>query len=227
MTKELIIDQIKTIQGSGWIENYRNLSNGNVGNIFEDLMGIKENNFSLPDIGEYEIKTQKIKCQPTSLLTLCHVEPEPRSLKVVPYLLENFGWDHRNGKEKSFRQTITTKGFSEKGFKVRLDSDKISIEHQNKEIPFIEPYWLLSDLKPKLESKLKNQINVLALEKSNQFKYVNTMILEGFDFDKFINLLSNGEIYIDFNARTKHNHGTSFRIKQNNIKFLYKTIGEF
>lgn len=227
MTKETILDQIKTIQGSGWIDNYRNLSNGNVGNIFEDLLGIQENNFSLPDIGEYEIKTQKIKCQPASLLTLCHVEPEPRSLKVVPYLLENFGWMHKNGIEKSFRQTITTKGFSDKGFKVRLDSDKIAIEFQDKKIPFIEPYWLLSELKPKLESKLKNQINVLALEKNNQFKYVNTIILEDFDFDKFIEMVNIGEIYIDFDAKTTHNHGTKFRIKHSNISKLYKNIGEF
>lgn len=226
MTKELIINQIKTIQNNGWVENYRNMSNGNVGNIFEDLMGIEENNFSLPDIGEYEIKTQRIKCQPVSLLTLCHIEPEPRSLKVVPYLLENFGWAHTNGIEKSFRQTITTKGYSEKGFKVRLDKDKISVEIENKTISFTEPYWLLSELEIKLKSKLKNQINVLALEKDNKFKYVNTVFLENFKFDKFIDMIESGHIYIDFNARTKHNHGTSFRIKQTNVQFLYETIGE-
>lgn len=224
MNKKQIQLRIKQIQQIGWISNYRNESCGNVGNIFEDLMGIKENNFSLPDIGEYEIKTQKIKCQPSSLLTLCHIEPEPRSLKVVSYLLENFGWLHRNGIEKSFRQTISTKGFSEKGFKVRLDDDKISIEFEDKTIPFIEPFWLLSELKTKLESKLKNQVNVLALEKNNSFKYVDTIFLEGFNFQNFINLLKDGLVYVDFDAKTTHNHGTKFRIKQTDISKLYDNI---
>lgn len=32
----------------------------------------------------------------------------------------------------------------------------------------------------------------------------------------------NGKIYIDFDARTGHNHGTKFRIKYNDIPSLYK-----
>ena len=32
-----------------------------------------------------------------------------------------------------------------------------------------------------------------------------------------------GKIYIDFDARSGHNHGTKFRIKYNDIPLLYKT----
>lgn len=226
MTRDQILIQIESIIRGGWVNNNRNLSNGNVGNIFEDLMGIEENNLSLPDAGEYELKTQKIKCQPSSLLTLCHIEPEPRSLKVVPYLIQNFGWDHKNGKEKSFRQTISTKGFSDKGFKVRVDIDRIVVEIQDKSIPFIEPYWNIDELKIKLTTKLKNQINILALEKNNQFRYFNASILEEFNFDNFLNLIDSGDIFIDFDAKTTHNHGTKFRIKQTNVHKLYNKIGE-
>lgn len=43
-----------------------------------------------------------------------------------------------------------------------------------------------------------------------------------FDKDKFIEAIREGKIYVDFDARTGHNHGTKFRIRYNGIPSLYK-----
>ena len=45
--------------------------------------------------------------------------------------------------------------------------------------------------------------------------------LSNFDQERFIQAIRDGKIYIDFDARTGHNHGTKFRIKYNDIPSLY------
>ena len=49
-------------------------------------------------------------------------------------------------------------------------------------------------------------------------------MLETFDFDKFLEALAKGIILIDFDARTGHNHGTKFRMRQDRLPDLYKKV---
>ena len=39
------------------------------------------------------------------------------------------------------------------------------------------------------------------------------LMLKNVDKEKFIEAIEQGVIYVDFDARTGHNHGTKFRIK--------------
>ena len=41
---------------------------------------------------------------------------------------------------------------------------------------------------------------------------------------KFIESIRDGKVYIDFDARTGHNHGTKFRIKYVDIPSLYQSV---
>lgn len=41
--------------------------------------------------------------------------------------------------------------------------------------------------------------------------------------EKFIQAIDDGNIYIDFDARTGHNHGTKFRINPKIVTNLYTT----
>jgi hypothetical protein len=50
------------------------------------------------------------------------------------------------------------------------------------------------------------------------------MILQKFSLDKFISAIEAGVILIDFDARTGHNHGTKFRIRQGNWDRLYNDV---
>ncbi|HEY4476814.1 MAG TPA: MvaI/BcnI family restriction endonuclease [Candidatus Paceibacterota bacterium] len=47
-----------------------------IGNTPEDLLVIKENNLSIPNAAEWELKAQRLNS--TSLTTLFHIEPSPR-----------------------------------------------------------------------------------------------------------------------------------------------------
>jgi hypothetical protein len=110
-----------------WHCGARQGNDGNAGNTLEDLLGIKENNLSLPDFGDIEIKTQEYETG--SLLTMFHSEPKPNA--SVPKLLKALGWKHSkagNGypaAEMSFRSTTYAHRSSVRGFSISLVKDKL------------------------------------------------------------------------------------------------------
>ena len=90
------------------------------------------------------------------------------------------------------------------------------------------PYWGFDELYHKAGIKLGNCFYVSAdIKKENGvyfYKYSEIMQLSGFSLDRFLCGIRAGNILIDFDARSGHNHGTKFRIKQNAIPSLYENI---
>lgn len=56
------------------------------------------------------------------------------------------------------------------------------------------------------------------------FKYVYLYLLSGYSFDKFLHCVENGIVFVDFDARSGHNHGVKFRIKQKHWSHLYSDV---
>lgn len=252
-TKESLIQAIKDIRDQGWIENNRPFNDGAVGNMLEDLLGIDENNLPLPNASEWELKAQKENSK--SLITLFHMEPSPTAIKFIPQIfLPQFGWPHKEaGKkyplsEKSFRQTICSQSYSDRGFSVIVDQlerkvmisfdvSKISKKHDLWKQSILchtinpQPYWGFDDLFYKVATKLHNCFFVKAQSKKvlgkEYFHYQKIFMLKKLSQDHFINAIQNGLIYIDFDARSGHNHGTKFRIRRDHLIDLYSECTEF
>lgn len=51
-------------------------------------------------------------------------------------------------------------------------------------------------------------------------------MLREFSIEKFVNGLREGFVLVDFDARTGHNHGTKFRLRQNRLPDLYESVEE-
>jgi hypothetical protein len=49
-------------------------------------------------------------------------------------------------------------------------------------------------------------------------------MLQKFSFEGFLQALEKASILVDFDARTGHNHGTKFRLRQNYLPTLYKHV---
>jgi hypothetical protein len=256
LTKEQLINELKKIKKSGWIKNARHGNAGGVGNTLEDLLGIEENNLPIPNAAEWELKAQR--ADTSSLTTLFHMEPSPRALKFVPQiLLPKYGWKHEEAginypeNEMSFRQTISGKGRSDRGFMVVInrkekkvlisfDSKSVSERHSawlksvEQRINLGElnpqPYWGFDDLFHKAGTKLINCFYVQAQVKKEKgkeyFMYDKILMLQKFSIDKFLSALENNDVLVDFDARTGHNHGTKFRLKQNRLPDLYEVVTE-
>lgn len=248
-TKEKLIEELKIIREKGWIKNARPGNAGGVGNTLEDLLGIEENNLPIPNAAEWELKCQRQDTE--SLTTLFHMEPSPRAVGFVPkVLLPLYGWEHQTiPGEMSFRQTIGGLSYSDRGFRVvvdraarkvliSFDAKCVSERHDvwlnsvEKKIGLKElnpqPYWGFDDLFHKAGTKLLNCFYIRAEVKNERgreyFWYKEIMILQKFSLDKFIKAIEEGFILVDFDARTGHNHGTKFRLKQDKMPELYENI---
>lgn len=254
-SKQELLQKLKKIKKMGWIENNRKGNPGSVGNVLEDLLEIPENNLAIANSGEWELKTQRRKS--TALTTLLHSEPSPRKAYLIPnMLLPFYGWPHQKAgtkypdTEMSFRQTISCKNYSDRGFilKINKKDKRIEVsfnalkveEHHNDWLSSVLkragsigelepiPYWGFRDIDAKMGAKLLNCFYLLAdVKKENNkeyFKYEEILMLETFSTDRFLKSLEEGFVYVDFDARTGHNHGTKFRIRGSNISMLYKKV---
>jgi len=155
--------------------------------------------------------------------------------------------------EMSFRQTIHGQSHSDRGFLVQInrndkkvlisfDSKKVTEKHEKwlqsvkKRINLKElepqPYWGFDDLKHKAGTKLLNTFYVQADVKRDKetkeeyYHYNKVLMLQKFNFEGFLQALEQKQILIDFDARTGHNHGTKFRLRQNSFTMLYEKITE-
>lgn len=254
LTKDLLIEKLITIRASGYIKNKRKGNAGGVGNTIEDLLGIKENNLPLPNASEWELKTQKANTTSLTTLAHIEPSPRafcfvPKILlPFYGWKHELAGYKHPES-EKSFRQTIhaisrTDRGFGlivnniEKKIEISFNKEFVSQRHEDwlrnieKNIGLNElnpqPYWGFDDLFHKLGSKLHNCFYIIAdskiIKREEYYSYNTIYILKNFSLDRFINAVEKGNVYIDFDARTGHNHGTKFRIKKETLPDLYKEV---
>ncbi len=251
-TKESLIEALRRIRDMGWIPNARPGNPGGVGNTLEDLLGVDENNLPIPNAAEWELKCQR--ADTSSLITLFHMEPSPRALRFVPkILLPYYGWPHQEagGKyiasEMSFRQTISGRERSDRGFKVNqrkvcISFDARAVDPRHSEwLKSVEsriglgeldpqPYWGFDDLYHKAGTKLLNCFYVQAEVKREGhlefFHYSKLWILQDFSLERLLQGIEEGFVYVDFDARTGHNHGTKFRLRQNMLPFLYTVVQE-
>lgn len=253
-TLESLKDDLREIANRGWIQSHRDTSSarndGAAGNLLENLLGIEENNFPLPDAGDWEIKVTRATSG--SLVTLAHSEPWPRAMRFVPLvLLPKYGWPHAQAgvkypiTEQSFRMTMNAGNRTDRGFGVIVEPDRLRISfdslsvapHHEKWLSEVQrrvgnlddfataPFWLLEDLKRKISPKLHNTIHVVAESKVEDgqewFRYSKAAELSGFDLQQFVWRLKEGNAYVEFDARSGHNHGTKFRITQEAFYHLY------
>lgn len=249
---EILKIRLQEVKNKGWFKNRRPGNVGGVGNTLEDLLGVEENNLQLPDFGTWELKSQRVET--SALLTLFHSEPNPRNAGIVSkILLPLYGWPHQDAGtryphyERSFRQTINSTAYSDRGFTVNVDLDnqrvfvsfdftRIDDRHRQWR-GYIKsgvgtgdirpnPYWSFRDISQKLNKKLNNLIYITAETKlfsgEEYFRYNKIEAFVDPTIERFIKLVETGAVYVDFDARTGHNHGTKFRIKPASKTELYQ-----
>jgi hypothetical protein len=253
-TKEALIRELKDIKKKGWILNARPGNQGGVGNTLEDLLGIEENNLPLPNAAEWELKCQRMNQSSLTTLFHMEPSPRALKIVPNSFLpLYGWKHDKAGSKypaeEMSFRQTINSLSRTNRGFGVSVDrkNKKILISFDANSVSEIhkvwltsvekrvslkeldpQPYWGFEDLYHKAGTKLLNCFYVKADVKKEDgkeyYSYEKIYMLEKLDCDKFIDAIEKGTILIDFDARTGHNHGTKFRMRQDKLPELYEKV---
>jgi len=62
---------------------------------------------------------------------------------------------------------------------------------------------------------------------TEEYRYNKIYMLTEFDKGKFIAGIKSGLVLVDFDARSGHNHGTKFRVREDRIPELYLNVKEF
>ncbi|MEA2030767.1 MAG: MvaI/BcnI family restriction endonuclease [candidate division Zixibacteria bacterium] len=256
ITKKALIKALKDIRNKGWIPNARHGNAGGVGNTLEDLLGIEENNLPIPNAAEWELKCQRSGSASLTTLFHMEPSPRairfvPAVLLPKYGWAHQQAGDRYPQGEMSFRQTINGLSRTDRGFGIVIDreSRKVVVSFDSKRVDkshgiWLEtvktkinlgeldpqPYWGFNDLFHKAGTKLLNcfyiQAEVRKVEEKEEFYYSNILMLQSFSFDNFLNAIENGDVLIDFDARTGHNHGTKFRLRQNAFTSLYEEVTE-
>lgn len=253
-SKESLISALTEIRNKGWIPNARSGNVGGIGNTLEDLLGIEENNLPIPNAAEWELKCQRKNTTSLTTLFHMEPSPRalrfvPQILLPKYGWPHQEAGTQYHETEMSFRQTIHGLSRSDRGFKVitdkqnkkiliSFDSGSVDGRHSSwlktvaERVGLSEldpqPYWGFDDVFHKAGTKLLNCFYIQAETKKIggiiHFLYSDIMILQGFNIDKFVEALDTGQLLVDFDARTGHNHGTKFRLRQNALPSLYSKV---
>ena len=135
-------------------------------------------------------------------------------------------------------------GYSNRGFTVKVNrqEQKVTVDFDFNQIDtnahpewskFVSgksienpPYWGFDDLFHKVGTKLHNcffvRVESKRINGKHHFHYQDIFMLKALDKNHFIDAIEHGDIYIDFDARTGHNHGTKFRLRNNALINLYE-----
>lgn len=251
-TKQSLIEKLREISAMGWVPNARRGNQGGIGNTLEDLLEIKENNLPIPNAAEWELKAQRLNSTSLTTLFHIEPSPRAIRFVPQVLLPKYGWAHKEDGKkyakgEMSFRQTIHGLTRSDRGFMVKIDrtekkvlisfdAKSVDIRHKDwlesvkKRVALKElnpqPYWGFDDLEHKAGTKLLNafyvQAEVKTVRSKEYYKYSKVMMLQKFSFEGFLKAIEEAKILVDFDARTGHNHGTKFRMRQDSLPILYE-----
>jgi hypothetical protein len=251
-TKEALTARLEAIAEMGWVPNIRHGNHGGIGNTLEQLLGIAENNLPIPNAAEWELKAQRINSGSLTTLFHMEPSPRamrfvPQILLPKYGWSHQQAGERYGALEMSFRQTIHGGARSDRGFMVVIDraEQKLLISfdagsvapHHAAWLASVgervglgeldpQPYWGFADLEHKAGTKLLNAFYVQAEVKTEggqeYYWYTKAMRLERFSFPAFLSALEQGKVLVDFDARSGHNHGTKFRLRQDCLPMLYE-----
>lgn len=254
ISKQELVDKLIAIRNMGWIRNARHGNDGGVGNTLEDLLGIKENNLPIPNAAEWELKTQRASTSSLTTLLHMEPSPRAAKLVPSLLLPKYGWRHNKAGSkypptEMSFRQTINALERTDRGFGIIVDKEtrRIVVSFEAEAVDprhrdwlrqvrsrvglgelNPQPYWGFSDLFHAIASKLHNCFYVKADVKKESgielYHYREIMMLETLSLDNFVLAVERGKVFVDFDARTGHNHGTKIRIRQNCLPDLYANV---
>ena len=219
---------------------YAEKNDGAIGNTFETLLGVQENNLRDADFEGWECKSQR---QHTKSAASLFTRKPDYPLKGDEYMRENWGiHDEEYPHLKVFRTSIYAHRwavvYSKYKMKIKVDDieEKLRIIlcdiHEN--VIDDSVYWTFDSLR-EASSKLKNTFVVKAEEKiidaKTHFKYTEGRAFIGFSFEKLIEIIKVGKARYDNrlgvyrtgkNKGKKHNHGGGIRlVKSSDYKEMF------
>ena len=181
MNFQELTQKILEIKNRGFIKTHR-LDDTGIGKTLEDLLGIKENNLKLPDVGDIELKAKRIDSQ--SMLTIATKAPKP--LGVNRILFEKYKYRDKYG-YYCLHSTVYASRYNSQGFRIRILEDRLELENKDD----IEAFWPMAIFYDVLKSKSNKILLVFAESEGErktfeeQFRFAEAYLLSDLNIEKF------------------------------------------
>jgi len=248
MNPEKIKEEFIRIRNLGFILNTRSDTNdGSAGNVFEDHLGVNENNLREPDYDGFEVKTKKY-LESDSYISLFTQKPSHPN-NGDSYMRDNWGIpDDTVPSVKCFRTSLhghrwsLVYGTHQMKVEVDREQQRVYIHRSDLNYQTVDRnvYWNFSDIKSgsnKLNNLFLVGVEVKNINGRDHFKYIDSIVyMDYLGETNLIDLIEDGTVRYDnrlgiygqevsdVSKRGKpHNHGGGFRVSRRNLDKLYGT----
>ena len=214
----------------------------NCGLLLERLLGRSGEELNVPDFYDIEIKAIRNYYYDYFTLFTCHAGGD--HIFHIEYISAVYGIPDKDYPDiKGIKGSIGVGYFKRIGkylYKLHVDeqNEKIVLEIFDLRYNIMDSstYWNFGDLKERLERKL-NKMALFKVERYRPndiyFKYTSYTLYHLKSFEKFIECIKKGYVYISINTGVRKStyktgtfvdHGTAFRIDTKHIEDLFDVI---
>ncbi|BAB60583.1 TVG1490552 [Thermoplasma volcanium GSS1] len=214
------IEKFKQIETKGFVKSMRRGPTG-IGMTLESLLGIKENNISLPDLDGIELKAHRDNSM--NLITLFTFN---RGAWIMNPLeaVRKYGTLDKNGRLGLYFTMNFTPNSA--GLYLFADNEAVSVRHINGDVLV---KWNFNDLEDQFKRKVPALIIAYARTEyrgnDEYFQFYKAVLLKGTTKDIIRESIKNNIILIDLRLHDKgtmaRNHGTGFRIYEKNLPLVF------
>lgn len=218
--------RLEEIKEMGYIPSMRKGPTG-VGHTFEQIFGLDENNLQIPDLGgRIELKTTRRNSG--SLVTLFTFNRAVWQYEQKE-IIKRYGYFSEKDQRQALYYSIYSNQEHPSGFKVIVDGNTLKLRHSGKDVAIWSIYRLVGALLYKLGKILFVIADTRTGENNTEKFYFNeAYLLEDPSEQKFIEAFKNSKVCLDIRMHIKENgsvrnHGTGFRIKEDELYLLFDT----
>jgi len=226
LTIKQIQSKLSAIKKMGYVKTLRKGPTG-IGFTLETLLEIEENNISSPDLGEIELKAQRESH--TGMTTLFTFNNKAWKMKPLD-AIRKYGSKDKDGRLGMYYTMGMTPNSA--GLFLYVNDEIISVRNVDGNTV---AEWQLSEIEKRFEAKVKNVLLVKAkVEERDGVEYFQfdraRLLSHGTTKAILKNQFENGQLLVDLRLHDKgtmaRNHGTGFRVYENNLDDLYEKVEE-
>lgn len=215
-------ERLYALKQQGFVVSMRRGNTG-IGYTLETLLGVRENNLLLPDLGTMELKAHRRGV--TSRITLFTFNSG--AWKVKPSdVIDRYGYVDTNGRHSLYCMASSLP--NNQGLYTRVGDRKVTLHHID---GTIIAEWLGQTLIERFISKMPALVFVQAEVRENsddkeEFWFNEAYLLTNPNEGNFLDLIRNDRVAIDIRMHlrphgTVRNHGTGFRIEERYLRLCF------
>lgn len=223
MTLDEFIEKFREIKAKGYIPSTRKGPTG-IGHTLESCLGITENNISLPDLHEIELKAHRTNVN--SLITLFTFNKKVWKMPPLD-AVKKYGSKDKIGRLGLY-YTMSLKPNSA-GLLLSIGKMDISVRHISGEIIAV---WELKALANRFIQKIPALLFVSTFTEERDgkeyFHFYRAQLMQGTSPELLADQFQAENILVDLRLHDKltmaRNHGTGFRAYEDKLPFLFNNI---